>query len=371
MATGLLIASAVIGGVAVAGGITTAGIAAKQNKDFAKQQADIANETNQTNLDINKMNIENQWKMYEDQKLYNSADQQRQRLEKAGLNPYLMLNGSSAGQAETVSQPASIPQQIPNLQNPTTGLQNLSGQLMSVPNQLNQLSDIGLKMAETNDITTTLPYKIADMQAKTFLTLIQQGKTAAEAKQIVQQMDFFDEVKEDYKSGIKLDNQTKDAAVRLAEEQIINQSLTGDLLRMDIKFRNVNDAIKLQANLQDAIGKKLDNVLKQKDIDWYDRKNAAQVKQILADAAYKEGEAMKLSGWTKEKADAYVDNLIKDCQYAAELKGQDVDFGRDTYNSRVKGEKIRNEYGSGSINQPVGTLFENLANIFGQTTLVH
>lgn len=34
---------------------------------------------------------------------YNSADQQRARLEKAGMNPYMMMNGGSAGTASSVS----------------------------------------------------------------------------------------------------------------------------------------------------------------------------------------------------------------------------------------------------------------------------
>lgn len=42
---------------------------------------------------------ENTWKMYEDQKAYDSASAQRERLEAAGLNPYLMMQGGSAGSA--------------------------------------------------------------------------------------------------------------------------------------------------------------------------------------------------------------------------------------------------------------------------------
>ena len=75
---------------------------------------------------------------------------------------------------------------------------------------------------------------------------------------------------------------------------------------------------------------------------------------------------MKLSGWTKEKADAYVDNLVKDCQYAAELRGQELDFNVETYDERVKGEKVRNKYGSGSINTPVGSLLQSITEIFGR-----
>lgn len=42
---------------------------------------------------------ENAWKMYEDQKAYDSASAQRERLEAAGLNPYMMMQGGSAGSA--------------------------------------------------------------------------------------------------------------------------------------------------------------------------------------------------------------------------------------------------------------------------------
>lgn len=42
---------------------------------------------------------ENTWKMYEDQKAYDSASAQRERLEAAGLNPYMMMQGGSAGSA--------------------------------------------------------------------------------------------------------------------------------------------------------------------------------------------------------------------------------------------------------------------------------
>lgn len=42
---------------------------------------------------------QNAWNMYEDQKEYNSASAQRDRLEAAGLNPYMMMQGGSAGSA--------------------------------------------------------------------------------------------------------------------------------------------------------------------------------------------------------------------------------------------------------------------------------
>lgn len=44
----------------------------------------------------------NQWDMFNATNEYNSASAQRDRLEQAGLNPYMMMNGSSAGSASAV-----------------------------------------------------------------------------------------------------------------------------------------------------------------------------------------------------------------------------------------------------------------------------
>lgn len=45
--------------------------------------------------------------MWNKENAYNSASAQRQRLEEAGLNPYLMMNGGSAGTAQSVGTGAS------------------------------------------------------------------------------------------------------------------------------------------------------------------------------------------------------------------------------------------------------------------------
>ena len=75
---------------------------------------DIAKETNQANLDIAHMNnqynrenlerqIDEQWKMWNAENEYNSASAQRARLEEAGLNPYMMMSGGSAGSATAMN----------------------------------------------------------------------------------------------------------------------------------------------------------------------------------------------------------------------------------------------------------------------------
>ena len=79
-----------------------------------------ANKTNKANMAINQMNNEFnaaeaekarqfQLDMWNKTNEYNSASAQRSRLEEAGLNPYLMMNGGSAGTAQSAgsSSPAS------------------------------------------------------------------------------------------------------------------------------------------------------------------------------------------------------------------------------------------------------------------------
>lgn len=81
---------------------------------------DIAQETNQANRDIAEMNnqynrenlerqIDEQWKMWNAENEYNSASAQRERIEKAGLNPYMMMSGGSAGTASSMSAPSAAP----------------------------------------------------------------------------------------------------------------------------------------------------------------------------------------------------------------------------------------------------------------------
>lgn len=98
----------------IAGGLLGVGSSAVQNS----QNRQNVKETNQMNYKINQMNNqfnermamqqrdfqENMWNKENE---YNTASAQRQRLEEAGLNPYLMMNGGSAGSAQSVGSGAS------------------------------------------------------------------------------------------------------------------------------------------------------------------------------------------------------------------------------------------------------------------------
>lgn len=98
----------------IAGGLFGIGSSVIQNS----QNRQNVQETNQMNYKINHMNNQfnermaiqqRNWQenMWNKENTYNTASAQRQRLEEAGLNPYLMMNGGSAGVAQSAGTGAT------------------------------------------------------------------------------------------------------------------------------------------------------------------------------------------------------------------------------------------------------------------------
>lgn len=98
----------------IAGGLLGLGASSVQNS----QNRQNVQETNQMNYKINQMNNQfnermaiqqRNWQenMWNKENAYNTASAQRQRLEEAGLNPYLMMNGGSSGVAQSAGTGAT------------------------------------------------------------------------------------------------------------------------------------------------------------------------------------------------------------------------------------------------------------------------
>lgn len=98
----------------IAGGLFGVGSSLFQNS----QNRQNVRETNQMNYKLNQMNNQFnermamqqrdfQERMWNNENTYNSASAQRQRLQEAGLNPYLMMNGGSAGTSQSVGTGAT------------------------------------------------------------------------------------------------------------------------------------------------------------------------------------------------------------------------------------------------------------------------
>lgn len=91
----------IAGGISALGSLA-GGLIGKSGSDNAsKTQYKIAQETNAMNYKIAQENNAFNERMVDKMNDYNSAKNQRKRLEEAGLNPYLMMDGGSAGTAST------------------------------------------------------------------------------------------------------------------------------------------------------------------------------------------------------------------------------------------------------------------------------
>lgn len=102
----------IAGAGSLIGGLFSSGGSSKG----AKYQLQAVRETNNMNYRIAQENNVFNQRMWEQQNAYNSPVEQRRRLEEAGLNPNLMMNGGSAGNAATSpTADTSGVQQVPDV----------------------------------------------------------------------------------------------------------------------------------------------------------------------------------------------------------------------------------------------------------------
>lgn len=122
-------------------GSIAGGLFGKRGSDnAAKTQLRIAQETNANNYRIAQENNAFNERMVDKMNEFNSAKNQRARLEEAGLNPYLMLDGGSAGTATTApSADTSSVQSFPDVGSTiASGAQQLGSSISSAASQISQ-----------------------------------------------------------------------------------------------------------------------------------------------------------------------------------------------------------------------------------------
>lgn len=112
------------------------------SRDAARAQLQAARETNQTNRDIAEQNNKFNERMWNLQNEYNTPSMQRARLEAAGLNPYLMMDGGSAGVAESApTADTSGSQVVPDIGSTIAGgYQAMGNSISSAASQIAQMS---------------------------------------------------------------------------------------------------------------------------------------------------------------------------------------------------------------------------------------
>lgn len=130
------------------------------SRDAARYQLQAQRETNRNNLQIARENNEFNERMWNLQNEYNTPQMQRARLEAAGLNPYLMLDGGSAGVAESAPTADTSGTQVA----PDVG-STIAGGYQAMGNSLSTAASQIAQMAFQNDLQKANVAKVqADAQ---------------------------------------------------------------------------------------------------------------------------------------------------------------------------------------------------------------
>lgn len=134
-----LVAPALIAG---AGSLLGGLFSSSGSSSAGRYQLQATRETNRNNLQIARENNEFNEAMWNKQNEYNTPAMQRARLEAAGLNPYLMMNGGSAGVAESApTADTSGTQVAPDIGNTIAGgYQAMGSSISSAASQIAQMS---------------------------------------------------------------------------------------------------------------------------------------------------------------------------------------------------------------------------------------
>lgn len=239
----------------------------------------IARETNAQNMKL--MQTQQRWnelmyqRQYDDnlalwnmQNDYNDAQSQRQRLEDAGLNPYMMMNGGSAGTAQGIDAPNPQSLSVPTMQGATmqnpVQLDSFNMAMQSLSDKLynRRLQEANIRSVNASAEGSELGNKWIEPTALALLNKTNQETKGLEVNNWIQQNakhyileDFRNKAWESFENqrlrnaqvyNVILDNRAKEILNAYSEPQLIQNLLLGmaDLNLKDANLDYVNHQIK-------------------------------------------------------------------------------------------------------------------------------
>lgn len=254
---------------------------------------------------------DNSWKLYNDQKEYNSASAQRERLEAAGLNPYLMMSGGSAGVAQSGAAPSGGAP---------------SGQGVTPPTATSYSADysgITAGLGRAIDVLSSMPdRKVKEAQAD---NLRIEGKYIA-GKAMAQILQMKTEAK------------TKEA--RLALDKLIadfDNNLKAS--NMAVNEQNIAES---KARTQLAV---TENLMRQKQLEFLPQQQKMELAQAAADIAFKRSAGylnnVKAQHEIKKIAETVartseVTQRTENLKTENMIQGDNYRFNSQTYGTRVR-----------------------------------
>lgn len=260
------------------------------------------NKTNKTNMAINQMNNDFnaaeaekarqfQLDMWNRTNEYNSASAQRSRLEEAGLNPYLMMNGGSAGTAQSAgsSAPASAASPLSMQRQDFSGLSNTLSSALQIANQTKETnanvqtlqSQKSLYDAQANSILSNVDWWKLGPEYKKWSQmtgLARAGLQFQTDKQNLRNMTWSGNLIQAQRIGVLLDNQSKSVINKYLDE---GQRLQLDLIASQyydsmasghLKYQQAKSEItKRIVMLAEAKGMQISNDIAEKTSEGYIR----------------------------------------------------------------------------------------------------
>ena len=217
------------------------------------------NKANKANMAINQMNNEFnaseaekarqfQLDMWNKTNEYNSASAQRSRLEEAGLNPYLMMNGGSAGTAQSsgTSTPASASAPLAMQRQDFSGLSNTLSSALQIANQTkvsnasvqNLQSQKSLYDAQANSILSNIDWWKLGPEYKEWSQMTGLSRVGLQFqtdRQNLRNMTWSGNLIQAQHLGVLLDNKSKEIVNKYLDE--------GQRLQLDLMASQYYDAM--------------------------------------------------------------------------------------------------------------------------------
>lgn len=280
------------------------------NKEMYQQQLGdqwkFYNDSKQNAWDLVENHQQFQTDMWNKNNEYNSASAQRERLEAAGLNPYLMMNGGSAGTASTMSGSAGA---VPSGASP-------SAQGVTPPTATPYSADysgITAGLGRAIDVLSSMPdRKVKEAQAD---NLRIEGKYIA-GKAMAQILQMKTEAK------------TKEA--RLALDKLI-ADFDNNLKASNMAVNEQNMA-ESKARTQLAV---TENLMRQQQLSFLPQEQKLQLAQGAADIALKYSQKQLTDKQARHEVEKLAETVVR-----ADGQALQNQFNADTYRDRVKSVRV-------------------------------
>ncbi len=315
----------------------------KATQETNAQNLQLAQETNALNYKMFKEQQQYDTDMWNAQNVYNSAEQQRARLEEAGLNPYLMMDGGSAGVAQTAHSASPIPAQSAHMDTPNIGDLYLKGKQQA----LDTLSNItGAINQFTSNITNA---RVADAQIDQIRTLNYGYLIDNLNKQRGYDIDFG--YKSSLTNNINQDTKLKYENTSFAKNNARLAGLQADFFEKDMQNKLLNSQLTNDSLKQSIIESQARQTLINLDIEAKEILNKYLEPNQIADLALKSAQINLTNADIKTKY-AQTSYLVAQA-YGVSLNNNIVE---KTTDSLIESLNAQNQDNANYYSQPINNV---------------